>query len=470
MTTAFHRSIAAWIDRPLRLRWVACLVATIALGLQAGAARADTIFVTGASTLEGNAGTKVLNLPVFFLGNVANTNTVTGLVSAIASTTGGGFNASQGGAACGPAGVDFEEFRNVPFTILPGAPHGSLNIGIRICSDAVVEPNEHILVTLTNVVGADCVETSCGAVGTISNDDGAPTISIGSIATSEPLVGSVSAFFPVTLSHPINEQISVRFATRNGTATAGSDFIAKAGTLLIPANSPAGSIGVSILGGVNGEPAETFFVDLSSQSANATLAVASGRATIRNVALSSGAFTLSPDAAEVLPGEKLVYALDWSVPANQVWRNLKTIEMRLRGGHGTALWLRWDEASNEFSLCRKAGHAGSDDDDDDDEGDSKGRSGALAQRAMSKVICSAGALPGTAAVLSTPFATLHLADTSVQGSGPTGATVSLTLALSFGGKAAGHAYRVELTAADDFGTADRFVAASRVSVEKPGKR
>ena len=79
-------------------------------------------------------------------------------------------------------------------------------------------------------------------------------------------------------------------------------------------------------------------------------------------------------------------------------------------------------------------------------------------------------LPGTATVLSTPFATLHLADTSVQGSGPTGATVSLTLALSFGGKAAGHAYRVELTAADDFGTADRFVAASRVSVEKPGKR
>ena len=141
--------------------------------------------------------------------------------------------------------------------------------------------------------------------------------------------------------------------------------------------------------------------------------------------------------------------------------------MRLRGGHGTAPWLRWDEASNEFRLCQRAGLGRDRDDaDDDDDDDDKDLGSARSNAAAPRATCSAGALPGSAAVLATPFASLHLADTSVQGSGLTGPSVTLKLDLRFSGKAAGHTYRVELTAADDFGNADRFVKASTVSVEK----
>ncbi len=436
---------------------VACAIA-LGLPLAATAQVPPTLVIDDASVFEGAAGTtRILSMAVRFEG--PQPNTVTGLVSAI-PMTGAFFNTPVGGASCGAAGVDFEQFSNVPFSIPPNTPNGTLTVNIRICGDATIEPSEHIFVSMTSVVGAQCFEGTCNGLATIRNDDGPPRLSINSIGISEPFFGTRTAVFTVTASHPVGPNVAVNFRTRDGTARAACadcspavispDYNANSGSLPIPQDALSATITVVIRSGVANEADETFFVDLSAPT-NATLGTASGRGTIFDSTLKVGGFQLGQDAEVLRIEQPLQVTLDWSVPRQQVWRNLRSIDLRLRGGHDTALWLRWDEASNLFSLCEKAPGGR------DDEAHASG----LTQQAAR---CGPGALPGSAAVLETPLGRLHLASTEVKGSGPAGQDVRLTLGLSLAGKAAGHTYRIEVAASDDFGNADRFERAGELTV------
>jgi hypothetical protein len=142
------------------------------------------------------------------------------------------------------------------------------------------------------------------------------------------------------------------------------------------------------------------------------------------------------------------------VPDDRVWRDLKTLDFRLRQGNNIALWIRWDELSNTFSLCDRSTKK------------SKGRRGGGLPG--SPTTCGAGELPGSSLVLEGALGQLHLAETTVIGSGPTGQSVTLNLAIELGPNATGH-YAVELAATDDFGAEDDFVQASDVLI-RPAKR
>jgi hypothetical protein len=94
--------------------------------------------------------------------------------------------------------------------------------------------------------------------------------------------GSVSAVFTVTLSSASGTSTTVSYATADGTATAASgDYMAKSGTVTIPAGSTTGTITVTVFGDTVTEPDETFFVDLSSP-AGATISDSRGQGTIVN--------------------------------------------------------------------------------------------------------------------------------------------------------------------------------------------
>ena len=71
------------------------------------------------------------------------------------------------------------------------------------------------------------------------------------------------------------------YATANGTATAGSDFVAQSGTLTFAAGQTSRTIGVVVRGDRNPEPNETFTVRLSGPS-GATIARGTGVGTIAN--------------------------------------------------------------------------------------------------------------------------------------------------------------------------------------------
>jgi len=113
-----------------------------------------------------------------------------------------------------------------------------------------------------------------------------PTLSINSVAALES-AGRLT--FTVTLSAASTSSVSVRFATANGTATAGrkGDYTATSGTLTFNPGETTKTISVSIIDDSTVEPDETFFVNLSSAS-GATIAVGSGTGTILNDDTSSG--------------------------------------------------------------------------------------------------------------------------------------------------------------------------------------
>ena len=91
-----------------------------------------------------------------------------------------------------------------------------------------------------------------------------PAISIGDASTTEGVSGTKSLSVPVTFSEASPSAVSVNFATPSGTATAGSDFTARTGTVTIPAGSKSGAILVPILGDTVREASEQFSVTISN--------------------------------------------------------------------------------------------------------------------------------------------------------------------------------------------------------------
>ena len=73
-----------------------------------------------------------------------------------------------------------------------------------------------------------------------------------------------SAVFTVTLSEPSLEPITVSYTTANGTATAGSDYISKSGTLFFAPGETTRTILVRAIDDSTFEPSETFTINLSN--------------------------------------------------------------------------------------------------------------------------------------------------------------------------------------------------------------
>jgi hypothetical protein len=419
------------------------LLILLAIALTPSAIAQPILTVDDARAFEGNAGTTVLKLPVRTTG--PQPNEITGFVTAVSASIVNFPNPATGGTACG-ANIDFEQFQNVPFTIPPNTPNGTYSVNIALCNDNTIEPDERIFVFFSNLVGASCLEDSCAAIGTIVNDDGPPGISINNISVSTLQGAERTALFTVSLHHTNTAPVSVRFATRDGTArartttTVGS-YVTTSGILEIPAGALSGTIPVRILGTTGG----TFFMDLSAP-VNGTIADGVGQATIHVQTFTVGSYDVAPDNAHVESGETVNYALTWTAPEGEVWRNISSIDFRLRKGNNTALEISWNEAANTFSLCETVGNGQAED-----------------------KTCTEGELPGSASVLETSVAALHLAQSSVVGSGPTGATVTLNLAVRFKDAAAGN-YTVEVAARDDFGNVDNFFETTRVHVDQAEKR
>jgi CSLREA domain-containing protein len=150
---------------------------------------------------------------------------------------------------------------------------------------------------------------------------------------------------------------------------------------------------------------------------------------------STGLFSVTPADATVQVGDRLTSDFIWTVPAPSNWHDLSGLDFRLQDASGIALWVHWDEASNTFTLVDPA----------------------TGDTGPTFVAGSANQLEGAAA-------TLFLAESSVQGSGPTGPSVTLRLRLGFTAAAAGHTFAVEVLGADDQGTVQGFETAGTLHV------
>ena len=110
----------------------------------------------------------------------------------------------------------------------------------------------------------------------------ASSLSIDNVTITEGDSGTTNFVFTVTLS-PAEPSLTVTvdFTTANGSATAGSDYIATSGTLTFAPNDTSETITVQVYGDTLNEDNEYFYVNLSN-NVNATISDPQGLGTINN--------------------------------------------------------------------------------------------------------------------------------------------------------------------------------------------
>lgn len=153
-------------------------------------------------------------------------------------------------------------------------------IEVEIDGDTLDEENETFFVNLSNPVNAEMADAQ--GIGTITDDDGIPSLSIGDIVIEEGS-GLTTAILEVSLSNPTAEIVEVTFTTSDDTATEDSeDYSGNSGTLIFnPGEGLTQTIEVTINGDRLFESNETFLVTLSN-AVNATLGKSQGQVTIEN--------------------------------------------------------------------------------------------------------------------------------------------------------------------------------------------
>jgi len=170
-------------------------------------------------------------------------------------------------------------------TIAPG--NTAYTFTVLVNGDTTSEPNETFFVNVTNVSGATLADGQ--GLGTIINDDGGAMLSINDVSLNEGNSGTTSFVFTVSLSEPAPVGgVTFDIATANGTATAGSDYVAKSLTAqTIAAGATTYSFTVDVNGDSTFEGNETFFVNVSNVT-GAFIADGQGLGTIVNDDASTG--------------------------------------------------------------------------------------------------------------------------------------------------------------------------------------
>ena len=161
-----------------------------------------------------------------------------------------------------------------------------------------------------------------------------PTLSINDVSIAEGNADTSAASFNVQLSQSSSQPVTVKYATADGTATAGSDYTATSNTLTFAPGETKKTVSVSVKGDTVVEPNETFRVNLTTPT-NATLSKAQGVGTIVNDDLASVLPQLSINDVSLTEGnsgtKNAVFTVNLSSASTQ------TVKVNYATANGTAV-------------------------------------------------------------------------------------------------------------------------------------
>ncbi len=132
-------------------------------------------------------------------------------------------------------------------------------VAITVQGDLLDEDDESFGVRIT---GAEVTDGEGSA--TIVDDDPLPVLDV---ADAPPAIEGGLAVFRIGLSAPSGRDVRVGVHTADGSAAAGQDYAARAGTVAIPAGATSVSLAVALLDDAVHEPTETFELRLGAAQA-----------------------------------------------------------------------------------------------------------------------------------------------------------------------------------------------------------
>ena len=251
-----------------------------------------TISVNDATVIEGNSNTVALTFTVSLSAASAQAVTVD--------------YATANNSAVAPS-----DFAGVAGTLTFAPGETSKLVTVLVNGDTTPEFDETLFLNLSNPTNATFIRNQ--GVGTIRNDDA--SLSIGNVTQLEGNAQTTTFNFTVSLPFATTQTVTVDYATADGSATAGSDYVAQSGTLTFAPGETFKTIAVVVNGDTTPEPSETFTVNLSNPT-GATLANPQGLGTILN-----DDTTVSVANAAIAEGDSnttgLTFTVTLSVASNQ---------------------------------------------------------------------------------------------------------------------------------------------------------
>ena len=235
-------------------------------------------------------------------------------------------------------------------TIPAGFLSGSINVAS--IGDTLVESDETFSLNLSDARGATLGVRSM-ATGTIANDD-VPSINItpANISQNEGNTDLTAFTYTVSLDQVSNKVITVAYHTTNGTAIAGSDYVANNGYLTFEPGALTKTIVVNSIGDTLVEGDETFGLNLSSAS-NGILRTAFATGTILNDDSPLPIASLTP--TPISNYERSSGIQNYSFTVNLDKASDRIIQIGYSTDDGTATLAGSDYVNNDRTLTFKAG-------------------------------------------------------------------------------------------------------------------
>lgn len=227
-----------------------------------------TLSISNANIVEGNSGRRTVVFTVNLSKAIAQAITV------------------NYATANGTSAVLGNDYLATSGSLTFNAGETSKTISVEVVGDTINEIDETFFVNLSNATNA-AISRGQG-IGTIQDDD--PTISINGVSTVEGNRGTRNFSFTVRLSKASDQTITVQYATADGNSataannatTANNDYRATSGILTFNPGVISQTITVQVVGDRISEGNESFLVNLSNATGNASLIRSQGIGTILN--------------------------------------------------------------------------------------------------------------------------------------------------------------------------------------------
>lgn len=241
-----------------------------------------------------------------------------------------------------------------------GPSETTKTVYVQTTQDSVYENDETVFLTLSNPTNGASLGTA-QAVGTILNDDAAPSFAINNVTQPEGtnLVFTVTKSGSTALTHNVN------YVTIDNTAIAPSDYIAKSGTLSFAPAQSSRTITIESVDDTIREATEDFRVSLSNATNNATISDHEGVGTITNDDPNSPPVAVTDGASAEFQQWVVVWAVANDTDPDGDWITIQSVSAPSGVDYqiinnNTRVRLRGTSGNHVVSYTITDGHGGTD--------------------------------------------------------------------------------------------------------------